>query len=163
MLFGRIKILKGLVIFIFIVVSSPVFALEAIIDPTISKMVSVDSWKCNEFFPKIDPKCRFRAIYYDQLKSESSPYLEIQILKWEFYGKPMRLIVWKKIDVRSNEKTLAASEKLFGEPAIGCCDFRNLRWEKLELKYNMFIGGKSFSCVLKHLTEKNFDINCREM
>jgi len=160
----RKEILKALVIFIVFFVSSPSFSqTSADIYPEISKIISVDSWKCNEYIPNVDPKCRFRAIYYSQLKSEASPYLIIEILKWESYAEPMRLIASKRIDVRSNEKTLAASEQLSGEQSIGCCGFPDLHWEELRLKYKMWIGEKRFNCEINQLQKKKFDVYCKEV
>jgi hypothetical protein len=133
------------------------------IPSSIAGVISVDSWKCTEYIAKIDPKCRFRAIYIDPLKSEASPRMQVEILEWVSYLEPtMRLIAKKSIDVNSNNRTADEAEKLEGEQSIGCCSLDNIRWEGVKLKYDIRIGKKMFFCALNYLNEKNFSADCKE-
>jgi hypothetical protein len=136
---------------------------EISIPSSIAGVISVDSWKCSEYIPKIDPKCRFRAIYIDPLKSEASPRMQVEILEWISYLEPtMRLIAKKSIDVNSNNLTADEAKKMAGEQSIGCCSLENIRWEGLNLKYEIQIEKKMFFCELNHLTEKDFNVDCKE-
>jgi hypothetical protein len=133
------------------------------VSPDVAVVASIDSWKCTEYIPKIDPKCRFRAIYINPLKSEAMPRLEVEILEWTSYINPtMRLAAKKSIDVNSNKQTATEAGKLEGERSIGCCRLSNVRWEGLKLKYDARIGEKIFYCELNRLAERNFDVDCKD-
>jgi hypothetical protein len=136
---------------------------EISISSSIAGVTSVDSWKCTEYIPNIDSKCRFRTIYIDPLKSEAIPKMQVEILEWVSYLEPTtRLIAKKSIDVNSNNQTAAEAGKLKGEQSIGCCSLENIRWEGLKLKYEIQIAKRMFFCELNHLAEKNFNVDCIE-
>lgn len=164
-----IKILRFPILFLLSIQCTHVFSQDASqekvspVPPAISSVTSVDSWKCTEY-KRVDPKCRFRAIYIKPLKSEAIPRLEVEILEWLAYydtkGPTMRMVAKGSIDVNSNDKTAAEAQKLTGERSIGCCSLLDINWEELKLKYSIQIGQKKFSCALNHLTEQNFGVDC---
>ena len=79
--------IKSLITFVLLLVNSPAFSQEKVstVPAEISGIMALDSWKCTEYAPNIDPKCRFRAIYYEPLKYEGMPWMEIEILEWWSY------------------------------------------------------------------------------
>jgi hypothetical protein len=163
------KLMRFLAALIFFIQCTVVFSrrvsqeIEPSIPGAVAGIASMDSWKCTEYIPNIDPICRFRAIYINPLKSETSPRMEVEILEWVSYIDPtMRLLAKKSIDVNSNDQTASAAGKLEGEPGIGCCSRENIHWQGLRPKYDMQVGKKMFHCELNRLAEKKFGVDCKD-